>query len=190
MVLFCLHGNAVSPIETAPVLEASSIASGSRVLIRQEEARFMLRALSMDAPNANSTPLDDEVVRLTCVTHGIASSYGFRVSVVKEQNANTPGYLFQCRQHRLHETDKVWTRSVDMDRFDSLIRQLVQLSVPVIPDEILVCDGTQYELMINRGSNGVTYRWTDPPPPGYESIGRFARSLEKLGGMKRLVNND
>ncbi len=129
---------------------------------------------------------DNEIVRLSSTTHSHHICCGFNISVVMTWKGDKPVCDLRCRQHRLGEEDKFWVRSVDWGRIDSLVRQLAQSPVPAIPEEILVCDGTEYELTIKRGMNSVVYRWWCEPPLGYEPIGHFANRLEKLGGIKNV----
>jgi hypothetical protein len=86
---------------------------------------------------------DNEIARLSSVTHSLDIYCGFNISVVMTWEGDKPVSHLRCSQYRLGGEDKFWARLVDWGRIDSLIRQLAQSPVPAIPEEILVCDGTK-----------------------------------------------
>lgn len=92
-------------------------------------------------------------------------------------------YHVECERKTRSDT-RHWKRSVAAGYVQHLMRQLAETKVPVMPEEIWGCDGVEYELNIDVGMNGVTYRWWNKPPEGYEAIERFGEELMGLAGIR------
>ena len=71
-------------------------------------------------------------------------------------------------------------RAIDSRKFQLILRDLAELSVPVMPERELVCDGAAYQLDIDGLGGGITLCWDTIPPRGWEELVFLAEKIEEL----------
>jgi hypothetical protein len=70
-----------------------------------------------------------------------------------------------------------WQREVPEANLRNILTRLQHEVVAVVPDRVLGFDGTSYELIINRGFNGVQFVWWCEAPQAWKVLGEAAKTI-------------
>ena len=116
------------------------------------------------------------------ITFTSSGSWGpgddYQISLVSEDDAY---YLRgkRIRKEMLVGSPRILrhTVKVSSEWATDLLSDLQKANIPLMPPEVLGCDGEFYSLSVGSMFGGATYKWWTAPPAGWEIFQKVARRI-------------
>jgi hypothetical protein len=124
----------------------------------------------------------DDVEDLVCFEIAPSDLPNALIVILWRRLDDAGGFGIRCGEGK-HD-DPVWTDTpVSDDAAASLLASFEALRLPIVPDFVLGCDGTNYRLRIHRGYNATELAWWSEPPRQWKRLMPLVQRLLDLAGQ-------
>lgn len=107
------------------------------------------------------------------------------IVVLWQRSGDAGGFAISCGKRKYDEF--IWSETpVSDDAAASLLASFEALRLPIVPDSVFGCDGTNYHLKIRRGFNATELVWWSKPPRQWKRLMPVVRRLLDLAGQSEL----